>query len=109
MILADVALDPFTSPHTVAHCTTGAQAHTTTAETHHTADPYHAGISPGMTVDPEHTNPTDTITKPHKDPLPVHNQHPGSPRIGSTSRLQLMTHPQNIIALMNRTVIQRMI
>ena len=109
VILAQVTLDPFTSPHTIAHCTTEAQAHTTTAERHHTTDPHHTEISPEMTVDPEHTNPTNTITKPHKDHLPVHNQHPGSPRIGSTNRLQLMTHPQNIIALMNRTVIQRMI
>ena len=62
-----------------------------------------------MTVDPGHTNPTGTITKPHQGHLPVHNQHPASPRIGGTKRLQLMTHPQNIIALMNGTVIQRMI
>ena len=93
VILAEVALDPFTSPHIVAH-TAEAQAHTTTAKTHHTAYPHHTEISPEMTVDLEHTNPTNTITKPHKDLLPVHNQHPGSPRIGSTNRLQLMTHPQ---------------
>ena len=109
MILAEVALDPFTDPHIIAHHATEAQAHTATTKTHHTADPHHAEISPEMTVDLGHTNPTNTITKPHKDHLPVHNQHPGSPRIGSTNRLQLMTHHQNIIALMNRTVIQRMI
>ena len=109
VILAEVTLDPFTSRHAVAHHATEAQAHTTTAETHHTTDPHHAGTSPKMTVDPEHANPTNTITKPHKDHLPVHTQHPGNPKIGSTNRLQLMTHPQNIIALMNRTVIQRMI
>ena len=109
MILTEVTLDPFTSPHIIAHCTTEAQAHTTTAKTHHTADPHHAEISLEMTVDPEHTNPPNTITEPHKYHLPVHNQHPGSPRIGSTNRLQLMTHHQNIIALMNRIVIQRMI
>ena len=109
VILAEVTLDPFTGPHTVAHCTTGAPAHTATTEIHHIADPHHAGISPKMIVDPEHINPTNTITNPHKDHLPVHNQHPGSPRIESTNRLQLLTHPQNIIALMNRTVIQRMI
>ena len=62
-----------------------------------------------MTVDPEHANPPNTITKPHKDHLPDHIQDPGNPRIGSTNRLQLMTHPQSIIALMNKTVIQRMI
>ena len=109
VILTEVALDPFTSPHTVAHHATGAPAHTAATKTHHITDPHHAGISPKMTVDPEHTNPTNTIANPHKDHLPVHNQHPGSPRIESTNRLQLMTHPQNIKALMNRTVIQRMI
>ena len=109
VILAEVTLDPFTSPHTIAHLTMEAQAHTTTAKTDHTADPLHAGISPEMTVDPGHANPTNTITNPHKDHLPVHNQHPGSPRRGSTNMLRLMTHLWNIIALMNRTVIQRMI
>ena len=53
VILTEVILDPFTSPHAIAHCATEAQAHTTTAKTHHTTDPYHAGISPEMTVDPE--------------------------------------------------------
>ena len=105
----EVILDHFTGPHTIALCTTGAPAHTSTAETHHIADPHHAGISPRMTVDPEHINPTNTITNPHRDHLQVHNQHPGSLRIESTNRLQLMICPQNIIALMNRTVIQRMI
>ena len=107
--LTEVILAHFTGPHTIALCATGAPAHTATAETHHIADPHHAGISPEMTVDQEHINLANTITNPHKDHLPVHNQHPGSLRIGSTNRLQLMTHPQNIIALMNRTVIQRMI
>ena len=109
MILTEVTLDPFTGPHIITHHASEAQLHTTTTKTHHTADPHHAEISLEMAVDPEHTIPTNTITEPHKDHLPVHNQHPGSPRIGSTSRLQLMTHHQNIIALMNRTVIQRMI
>ena len=77
--------------------------------THHIADPHHADISPEMTVDPECINPTGNTTNPHKDHLPVHTQHPGSLRIEGTNRLQLMIHPQNIIAQMNRTVIQRMI
>ena len=76
VILAEVTLDPFTGPHIIAYCATEAQAHTTTAKTHHTTDPHHAEISPEMTVDLGHTNPTNTITKPHKDHLPVHNQHP---------------------------------
>ena len=62
-----------------------------------------------MAVDPEHANPANTTTTPQRDCLPVHIQCAGSPKIGSTNRLQLMTHPQSIIALMNRTVIQRMI
>ena len=76
VILAEVALAPFTGSYVIAHCATEAQAHTTTAETHHTADPHHAEISPEMSVDLEHTNPTNTITKPHKDHLPVYNLHP---------------------------------
>ena len=107
--LIEVVLNHFTSPHAIALHATGAPAHTTTTETHHIADAHHAGISPEMTEDPEHINPANTIANPHKDHLPVHNQHHGSLRIGSTNRLQLMIHPQNIIALMNRTVIQRMI
>ena len=109
VILAEVILDHFTSHHAIALHATGAQAHTATTKTHHITDPHHAGTSPKMTVDPEHTNPTSTITNPHKDHLPVHNQHPGSLRIEGTNRSQLMIHPQNIIALMIRTVIQRMI
>ena len=104
--VAEVTLIPFTDPHATAHHATEAQAHTATTETHHTADPHHAGVSPEMTVDPEHTH---TITKPQKDYLPVHTKHPGNPKTESTNKSQLMTHPQNIIALMNRTVIQRMI
>ena len=109
VIHAEAILDHFTSPHAIVICASGAPAHTTTTVTHHIADPHHTEISPEMTVDPEHINPTDTTTNWHKDLLPVHNQHPGSPRIEGTNRLQLMTHPQNIIALMNRTVILRMI
>ena len=107
--LAEFTLDPFTNPYATAHHATEAQAHTTTAKTHHTTDPHHAGVSPEMTADPEHTHPANTITKPQKDHLPVHIQHPGSPKTGSTNRLQLMTYPKSTIALMNRTVIQRMI
>ena len=107
--LTGVTLDPFTNPHAAAHHATETQAHTTTAETHHTADHHHTGASPEMTVDPEHAHPANTITKPQKDHLSVHIKHPGNPKTGSTNRLQLMTCPQSTIALMNRTVIQRMI
>ena len=109
VILTEAIPDHFTSPHAVALCTTGVHAHTATTVTHHIADPHPAEISPEMKVDPEHINPTGTATNPHKDHLPVHNQHPRSPRIEGTNRLQLMIHPQNIIALMIRMVIQRMI
>ena len=106
----EVILDHFTGHHTIDLYTTEAQAHITTAKMYHIADPHHAGTSPKMTIGPDrHMNPTSTITNPHKDHLPVHNQHPGSLRIDGTNRLQLMIHPQNIIALMIRTVIQRMI
>ena len=65
--LTGVTLDPFTNPHTTAYHATEAQAPTTTAKTHHTADPHHAGVSPEVTVDPEHAHPANTITKPPKD------------------------------------------
>ena len=107
--LAEVTLDPFTGPHAIAHCATEAQPHTTTAKTHDTTNPNHTGVSPEMTVDQEHAHPANTVIKPQKDHLPVHIQCHGSPKIGCTNRLQLMIHPQSIITLMNRTVIQRMI
>ena len=109
VILPEAILDHFISLHAIAPCITGAPAHMTTAMTHHIVDPHHTDISPEMTVDSEHINPTGNTTDPHKHHLPVHNQHPGSVRIGGTNRLQLMIHHQNIIARMNRTVIQRMI
>ena len=109
VILAEVTLDLFTNPHTTAHHATEARAHTITAETCHTTDPHHAGVSPEITVDPGHAYPANTITKPQKDHLPVQIKHPGSPRTGNTSKSPLMTCPQSTIALMNRTVIQRMI
>ena len=62
-----------------------------------------------MTIDPEHAHPANTITKPQKEHLPGHSKHPGSPRTRSTNKSQLMTCAQSTIALMNRTVIQRMI
>ena len=71
--LAEVTLDPFTGPHTVAHCATEASAHTTTTETHHITDPHHAGVSPEMTVDPEHANPANTIITPKR---PSSSSHP---------------------------------
>ena len=107
----EVAPDHFIGHHVVALHATGAQAHITTTVTHHIVDPHHMEISPEMTVDPDldHKNPASTTTNPHKGNPPVHSQHPGNLRIEGTNRLQLMTHPQSITALMNKTVIQRMI
>ena len=62
--LTEVILDHFTSPHIIALCATGAPAHTATAVIHHITDPHHTGISPKMTVDPEHIYPTNTTTNP---------------------------------------------
>ena len=109
VIPTEAVLDHFINLHTIAPCITGVLAHTTTIVTLHITDPHHADISPEMTADPECVNSTGNTTNPHKDHLPVCTQHPGSLRIEGTNRLQLMTHPQNIIAQMNRTVIQRMI
>ena len=107
--LAKVTLDPFTNPHATAQHATEDQAHTITSKTHHIANPHHTRVSPGITVDPGHAHPVNTTTKPQKDHLPVHIKHHRSPRTGNTSKSPLMTHPQSTIALMNRTVIQRMI
>ena len=107
--LVEAILDHITVPCVIALPATGAQACTATAVTHHIAVPHCTDISLKMTADPEHINPTGTNTNLHTDHLPVHNQHPGSLRIRGTKRLQLMIHPQNIIALMNKTVTQKMI
>ena len=107
--LAEVTLDPITNPHTTAHHTTEAQAPTITDETLHTAGPHHAGVSPELTVDPDHKHPTNTITKHQQDHPPAPIEQPGEPKTGNTSKSPLMTHPLSTIALMNRPVTQRMI
>ena len=109
VIPAEAILDHFINLHTITPCVTEVPAHTTTTVTHHIIDPPHTDISPEKTVDPEHIDPADNIINSHIDHLLVHSQHPGSQRIESTNRLQLTIHHQNIIAWMNRTVIQRMI
>ena len=70
--LTEVALDPFTDPHTAAHHATEAQAHTITDKTLHTADPHHAGVSPEITLD----------TRTH---TPCKNHHKTSTRPSSSS------------------------
>ena len=57
VIHEEVALGPITNPHATAHNVTEAQAHTTTNETPHTADPHHAEVVPEIAVDPDHTIP----------------------------------------------------
>ena len=109
VIPTEAVLDHFIDLHAVAPCITGVPAHTVTVVTHHIADAHHADISPEMTVDLECINLTGNTKILHKNHLSVHTQHPGSLRIEGTNRLQLMIHLQNIIAQMNRTVIQRMI
>ena len=66
--------DHFIDLHIIALHATEAQAHTATAVTHHIADPHPIEISPKMTADPDHTNPTSNITNQHKDILQVHKQ-----------------------------------
>ena len=107
--LAEVSLDPFTDPHPATHHATEAWAHTISDETCHTADPHYAGVSPEITVDPGQAHPANIITKHQQDHLPAKIKYPGNPRKGNTSKSPLMTQPQNTIALMNRTVTQRMI
>ena len=109
MILTEVSLDLFINPHVTVHHTTEAQAGTITTEIHHITNLRHVGASPGMTTGPEHVHPTNTITNLQAQHLSVHSQHTTDLKMGNSNRLQLMTHHQNIIALMNKTVIQRMV
>ena len=96
-----VAPDCFIDLHIIALHTIGAQAHITT--------PHPAGISPEMTADPNHTNPTSNTINQHKDLLPVCIQCLGKTRTEGTNRSQLMILPQNTIVQMSRIVTLRMI
>ena len=71
MTPAGVTPDCFIDLHIIAPHTTEAQAHTTTAVTHHIVDPHHAEISPEMTAGPNHTTPASNIINQHKDLLQV--------------------------------------
>ena len=62
-----VASDRFIDLHIIALHATETQVHTTTAMTHHIADPHPIEISPKMTADPDYTNPASNITNQHKD------------------------------------------
>ena len=107
--LKEVALDPITDPHAAAHHATEAQAHIVTDETPHTADPHHAEVSPETTVDLDHIHHTNTTTKHQQDHLPAPIKQPGKPKTGNTSRSPLMTHHLSTIALMNKSLTQKMI
>ena len=109
MTPAGATPDHFIDLHIVALHVTGAQAYTTTTVTHHIADPHPMGISPKMTADPDHTNPTSNITNQHKDCLQVHKQRLGKIRTEGTNRSQLTILRQNTIVQMNRIVTLRMI
>ena len=109
MTPAGATPDYFIDLHIIALHTTEAQAHTTTAVTHHITDPHPIEISPKMTADPDHTNPASNITNQHKDLLQVHKQHLGKIRTEGTNRSQLMILPQNTIVQMSRIVTLRMI
>ena len=67
MTLVGVTPDHFIGLHIVAPPATEAQAHTSTAVIHHTADLHPTDIFPGMIADPNNTDPTDNITNQHKD------------------------------------------
>ena len=72
----EVILGPITDPHTAAHHVTEAQAHTATNETPHTADPHHAEVFLGSTVDPDHIHHTYTTAKHQQDHLTALTEQP---------------------------------
>ena len=108
MTPAGVTPDHFIDLHVIAPHATEAQVHTTTAVTHHIADPHPIEIFPKMTADLDHTNPINS-TNQHKDLLEVHKQHLGKIKTEDTNRLQLTIHPQTTTVQMNRIVTLRMI
>ena len=58
VIPTEAILDHFINPHAIAPCVTEVPAHTTTAMTHHIADPHSIDIYPEETVDPEDMSST---------------------------------------------------
>ena len=101
--------DHFIDLHIAALYAIRAPVHTTTAVTHHIADPHPAEIFPKMTADLDHTNPTENITNQHEDPLHIPIQCLGKTRTEDTNRLQLMIPPQNTTAQVIRIVTPRTI
>ena len=103
----EVTLGPITDLYAAAHHITEAQAHTTTDETPHTADPHHADVFPEIAVDPDHVHHTNTTTK-H---LTILQLQPNSleNQTGNISRSPLMIHHLSTIALMSKPANQIMI
>ena len=85
----EIALDPITDPHTIAHHATEAQAHIVTDETPHTADPHHAEVSPDTTVDLDHIHHTNTTTKHQQDHLPALIEQSGKPKTGKHKQVTI--------------------
>ena len=104
-----VTPDHFIDLHIVVPHTDEVQVHTTTAVTHHIADPHPVEIFPRMTADLDYTNAANNIKNQHKDLLQAHKQHLGKIRTEDTNRLQLTIPPQNTIVQMIRIVTPRMI
>ena len=98
-----------TDPHATAHHITEAQAPTTTNETPHTADPHHAEVFPGFTVDPDYIHHTNTTTKHQQDHLTALTEQPEEPKTDNISKSPLMIHHLSTIALMSKPANQMMI
>ena len=98
-----------TDLHNIVSHATEAQAHTTTAVTHHTADLHPIKSFPKMTADLAYTNPENNITNQHKDLLQAHKQHHGKIETEDTNKSQLMIHHLNTTVQMIKIVTPRMI
>ena len=105
----EVTQGPITNPHAAAHHITEVQAHTTTDETPHTADPHHAEVFPETAVDLDHVHHTNTTTKHQQDHLPALTAQPGKPKTENISMSPLMIHHMSTIALMSKPETQKMI
>ena len=105
----EVILGPITDPHAAADHATEAQVHTAIDKTLHTADPPHAEVFPGITVDPDHMHYTSTTTKHQQDCFTALTKQPREPKIGKISKSTLMIHHLNTISLMCKPANQMMI
>ena len=97
-----------TDLHDVVSHATEAQAHTTTAMTHHTTDLHPIEIFSEMTADLD-TSPKNNIINWQKSLLQAHKQHHGRIETEDTNKSQLMIHHLNTTVLMIKIVTPRMI